>query len=57
MQKVRGHPVKDIGLPQLVSAWFQILFTPLTGVLFTFQSPYWYAIGHQGIFSLRGWAP
>ena len=32
-------------------------FTPLTGVLFIFQSPYWYAIGRQGILSLGGWTP
>ena len=27
-------------LPQLVSVWFQVLLTPLIGVLFIFQSPY-----------------
>ena len=27
------------------------------GVLFTFHSRYWFAIGHQGVFSLGGWAP
>jgi hypothetical protein len=31
---------ETIGLPQLVGVWFQILFTPLNGVLFTFPSRY-----------------
>src|SRR6202451_3154162 len=30
---------------------------PLTGVLFTFSSRYWFTIGHQGVFRLRGWSP
>src|SRR5580698_7522991 len=30
---------------------------PLTGVLFTFPSRYWFTIGHQGVFRLRGWSP
>ena len=38
MQKVRRHPTW--GLRPLVSSWFQELFTPLTGVLFTFPSRY-----------------
>ncbi len=46
-----------IGLLQLVSTWFQVLFTPLVGVLFTFQSPYLFAIGRRGVLSLGGWAP
>ena len=36
---------------------FQVLFTALIGVLFIIQSPYWFAIGRQGVFSLGGWAP
>ena len=32
-------------------------FTPLTGVLFTFRSRYCFAIGHQEVLSLAGWAP
>ena len=42
MQKARRHPLprRAIGLRQLVSIWFQVLLTPLIGVLFTFQSPY-----------------
>ncbi len=36
---------------------FQVCFTPLTGVLFTFPSRYWFTIGHHGVLSLGGWAP
>ena len=39
MQKVRRHPTW--GLRQLVSNRFQVLLTPLTGVLFTFPSRYY----------------
>ncbi len=46
-----------IGLLQLVSRWFQVLLTPLAGVLFTVQSPYWSTIGRAGVLSLAGWAP
>ncbi len=46
-----------MGLPPLVSTWFQVLLTPLTGVLFTIQSPYWFAIGRRVVLSLGGWAP
>jgi len=42
IQKVRGHPE---GLPLLVSVRFQVSFTPLDGVLFTFPSRYLFAIG------------
>jgi hypothetical protein len=37
MQKARGQafPLRGIALPLLVGTWFQVLFTPLTGVLFT----------------------
>ena len=60
MQKARGHTLtasRQIVLPQLVSAWFQVLLTPLKGVLFTIQSPYLYTIGRRGVLSLGGWAP
>ena len=60
MQKVRGHPRDPktaIGLPPLVSTWFQVLLTPLVGVLFTFQSPYLCTIGCRVVLSLGGWAP
>ena len=54
MQKARSHPAEARLLP-LVSAWFQDLLTPLLGVLFTFPSQYWFAIGLSGVFSLTGW--
>lgn len=53
MQKVRRHP---FGLRPLVSVWFQVLLTQLIAVLFTFQSPYFFTIGHQVVFSLARWA-
>ena len=43
-------------LRPLVSAWFQVLLTQLIAVLFIVQSPYWFTIGHQGVFSLGRWA-
>ena len=52
MQKARRHPE---GLRPLVSVWFQVLFTPLFRVLFTFPSRYWFTIGLSGVFSLTGW--
>ena len=54
MQKARSHSDESKLLP-LVSAWFQVLLTPLFGVLFTFPSQYWFAIGLSGVFSLTGW--
>ena len=36
---------------------FSFYFTPLTGVLFTFRSRYYYAIGRPGVLSLTGWSP
>ena len=56
MQKARRHPSED-RLRPLVSARFQVLLTSLIGVLFIIQSPYWFAIGRLGVFSLGGWAP
>ena len=55
MQKARRHPTK--GLRRVVSVWFQVLFTRLLGVLFTFPSRYWFTIGHERVFSLGGWCP
>src|SRR5215472_10979385 len=44
-------------LPRLVGTRFQVLFhDPLTGVLFTFPSRYWFTIGHQVVFRLRRWS-
>jgi hypothetical protein len=58
MQKVRRHPfpLRGIGLRPLVGTWFQVLFTPLDGVLFTFQSPYWSTIGRWRVLSLGRWS-
>jgi hypothetical protein len=53
MQKARRHPIS--GLRPLVSVWFQVLFTLLFGVLFTFPSRYWFTIGLSVVFSLTGW--
>jgi len=59
MQKARRHPfpLRGIGLRQLVSAWFQVLLTPLKGVLFIVQSPYLSTIGRDRVLSLGEWAP
>ena len=43
-------------LSRLVDIRFQILFTPLAGVLFTFPSRYWFTIGRQVVFSLGRWS-
>ena len=37
--------------------WFQVHYPPLVGVLPTFRSRYWCAIGRQGVLSLAGWTP
>ena len=42
---------------RFVGSRFQVLFHSPPGVLFTFPSRYWFTIGRQGVFSLRGWAP
>ena len=55
MQKARRHRPEG-RLRPLVSMRFQVLLTPLVGVLFNVQSPYWFAIGRQVVFSLGGWA-
>ena len=36
---------------------FQVLFHSPPGVLFNFPSRYFFTIGHQVVFSLRGWSP
>ena len=53
MQKARRHCTKQ--LRPIVSTRFQVLFTPLFGVLFIFPSRYWSTIGLSGVFSLGGW--
>ena len=48
---------RDIGLRPLVGIWFQVLLTPLIGVLFIVRSPYLFAIGRDGVLSLGEWSP
>jgi hypothetical protein len=55
IQKVRRQDIKSLRL--LVSIWFQVCFTPLIGVLFTFPSRYSFTIGQSGVLSLGGWSP
>ena len=66
MQKARGYtdrrpqPVSceppKIVLPLIVSTRFQVLFHSPLGVLFTFPSRYWFAIGRQLVFSFGQWS-
>jgi hypothetical protein len=53
----KGTPSPQLRLRLLVGVRFQVYFTPLIGVLFTFPSRYLFTIGHQGVFRLRGWSP
>ena len=55
LQKARRHTARVLRL--LVGARFQVLFHSPLGVLFTFPSRYWFAIGHRRVFSLGGWSP
>ena len=55
LQKARRHPAR--GLRLLAGARFQALFHSPLGVLFTFPSRYWFAIGHRRVFSLGGRSP
>ena len=55
LQKARRHTV--VVLRPLAGARFQVLFHSPPGVLFTFPSRYWFAIGHRRVFSLGGWSP
>ena len=52
----QSHVAFAIVLLLLVNTRFQILFTPLAGVLFTFPSRYSFAIGHQAVLSLGRWS-
>ena len=47
----------NLELHLFVGIRFQVSFTPLIGVLFTFPSRYLFTIGHQGVFRLGGWSP
>ena len=44
------------GSDRLWAHGFRVSFTPLRGVLFTFPSRYWFAIGLPLVFSLAGWS-
>jgi hypothetical protein len=58
MQKARDRTFtrRCIVLSRLVDTRFQVLFTPLAGVLFAFPSRYWCTIGRQVVFSLGRWS-
>ena len=52
----KGKQSPLAGLLHIVCNRFQVYFTPLTGVLFTFPSRYLFTIGCQGVFSLIRWS-
>ena len=54
LQKVRHHTHNVLRL--VVGTRFQVLFHSPSGVLFTFPSRYFFAIGHQVVFSLGRWS-
>ena len=60
MQKARDQTFPPrrggIVLSRLVGTRFQVLFTPLAGVLFAFPSRYSFTIGRQVVFSLGRWS-
>ncbi len=51
-----GTKAKWARLLHIVCNRFQVYFTPLEGVLFTFPSRYLFTIGCQGVFSLIPWS-
>ena len=54
----KGTPSHPEGVLRLLAgARFQVLFHSPPGVLFTFPSRYWYAIGHWRVLRLGGWSP
>ena len=53
MQKARRHHIA--WLRPLVGVRFQVLFTRVLPVLFTFPSQYLFTIGLSGVFSLGRW--
>ncbi len=55
IQKVRRHLLMRLRL--FVGIWFQVCFTPLIGVLFTFPSRYSFTIGQSVVLSLGGGSP
>src|SRR5450432_565036 len=57
MQKARHHPDRSPGSDCLRAVWFQVLFHSPPGVLFTFPSRYWFAIGGSVYLALEGGPP
>ena len=61
MRKARSHPLirrnGSIGLLQLVSVWFQVLLTPLIGVLFIVRSRYFSLSVVEEYLALEGGPP
>ena len=55
LQKARRHGSGPLRL--LVGTRFQVLFHSPPGVLFTFPSRYWCAIGLRRVFRFGGWTP
>src|SRR5260221_2339763 len=57
MQKARDQafPLRGVALSPLVGMWLQVHYPPLVGVLPTFRSRYWCAIGRQRVLSLARW--
>ncbi len=55
LQKARRHPAK--GAPTACRRTVSGTVSLPLGVLFTFPSRYWFAIGHRRVFSLGGWSP
>ena len=54
----KGTPSHPEGVLRLLAgARFQVLFHSPPGVLFTFPSRYWFAIGHWRVLRLGGWSP
>ena len=53
------RPLRDLGSGShcTVGGRFHVLFHSPPGVLFTFPSRYWCAIGQSLVFSLGGWSP
>ena len=49
-------PRTNLGLRLFVGIRFQVYFTPLVGVLFTFPSRYWCTIGRRGVLRLGRWS-
>jgi hypothetical protein len=59
LQKARGHITHAQGVTAPTACRHTVSGTisrPLTGVLFTFPSRYWFTIGHQGVFRLTRWS-